>query len=90
MSSPTYPKTAARRISMQPGSNSSWLLPCACTHSVHMTEILILFLLYSEIFLMHQALHIMFPDVVSVYAGVFAELDHDATRNMIDAQSTTP
>jgi hypothetical protein len=55
-----------------------------------MTEILILFLLYSEILLMHLSLHIVFPDVLGVSKGVFTELDHDATMNVIGAQSATP
>jgi hypothetical protein len=86
----TYPKIAARGIEMQPGSDPSWLLPHVCTHSVHMTEILILFLLYSDIFSMHRLHRSVFPDVLIISAGTFTELDHDATRNVIGAQSATP
>jgi hypothetical protein len=72
----TYPKIAARGIETQPGSQPSWLLPRVCTHSVHMTEILILFLLYSDIFSMHQPHLSVFLDVLIISPGVFIELDH--------------
>jgi hypothetical protein len=86
----TYPKIAARKIETQPGPDPSWLLPHVCTHSVHMTEILIIFLLYSDIFSMHQPHHSVFPDALIISAGAFTKLDHDATKNVIGAQSTTP
>jgi hypothetical protein len=86
----TYPKIAASGIETQPGSDPSWLLPHVCTHSVHMTEILILFLLYSDIFSMHRPHCSMFPDALIIYVGAFTKLDHDATRNVIGTQSTTP
>jgi hypothetical protein len=85
-----YPKIAASGIETQPGSDPSWLLPHVCTHSVHMTEILILFLLYSDIFSMHQLHRSVFPGALIISAGAFTKLDHDATRNMIGAQSATP
>jgi hypothetical protein len=75
---------------MQSESGSSLLLPHVCTHHVHPTGILILFLLYSEIFLMHQPHHNIFHDVLLISAGAFTELDHDATKNVIGAQSATP
>jgi hypothetical protein len=65
-------------------------MAAACTHFVHMTGILILFLLYSEIFLMHQPHHIVFSDVLSLFAGAFTMFGHDATRNVINAQSAVP
>jgi hypothetical protein len=78
-----YPKIAASGIEMEPGSDPSWLLPHVCTHSVHMTEILILFLLYYDIFSMHQPHRSMFPAVLTISAGAFADFGHDATRNKI-------
>jgi hypothetical protein len=90
MSPTTYPRIAASGIETQPRSHPSWLLPHICTHSVHMTEILILFILYSDIFLMHRPNHSVFPDVLIISAGAFTKLDHDATRNVIGAQSATP
>jgi hypothetical protein len=83
MSPTTYPKITAREIEMQPGSDPSWLLPHIFTHSVHMTEILILFLQYCDIFSMHQPNHSVFPDVLIISAGAFADFDHDATKNVI-------
>jgi hypothetical protein len=81
----TYPKLAAGGIETQPGSDPSWLLPCVCMHSVHMTEMLILFLLYYDIFSMHQPHHSMFHDVLIISTGAFTELDHNTTTNVIDA-----
>jgi hypothetical protein len=81
MSPTTYLKIAASGIETQPGSHSSWLLPHVCTHSVHMTEILILFI---------RPHHSVFSDVLIISAGAFTKLDHDATRNVIGAQSATP
>jgi hypothetical protein len=81
---------AASGIETQPGSDPSWLLPHVCTHSVHVTEILILFLLYSDIFSMHQSHHSVFSDALIISIGAFTKLDHDTTRNMIGAQSATP
>jgi hypothetical protein len=89
MSPTTYPKTAASRIETQPGSHPSWLLPHVCTHSVHMIEILILFLRYYDIFSMHRPHHSMFPYAFIISTGAFTKLDHDATRNVIGAQSAT-
>jgi hypothetical protein len=83
MSPTTYPKIAASGIETQPGSHPSWLLPHVCTHSVHMTEILNLFILYSDIFSMHQPHRSMFPDVLIISAGAFVDFGHDATRNVI-------
>jgi hypothetical protein len=83
MSPTTYPKIAARAIETQPGSYPSWLLPHVCTHSVHMTEILILFILYYDIFSMHRPHRSMFSDVLIISAGAFADFGHDATRNVI-------
>jgi hypothetical protein len=68
---------------MQPGSHPSWLLPHVCTHSVHMTEILILFILYSDIISMHRPHRNVFSDVLIISARAFADFDHDATRNVI-------
>jgi hypothetical protein len=86
----TYPKIVARGIETQPGLDPSWLLPRVCTHSVHTTEILIIFLLYYDIFLMHRLHRSVFPDVLIISAGVFTELDHDTTWNVIGTQSATP
>jgi hypothetical protein len=86
----TYLKIIARGIETQPGSHPSWLLPCVYTHSVHTTEILILFLLYSDIFSMHRPHLNVFLDVLIISPGAFTELDHNATRNVIGAQSATP
>ncbi len=83
MSPTSYQKNAASGIEMQPGSDPSWLLPQVCTHSVHMTEILILFILYSDIFSMHRPNHSVFPDVLIISTGAFADFGHDATWNMI-------
>jgi hypothetical protein len=86
----TYPKIATSGIETQLGSDPSWLLPHVCMHSVHMTEILILFLLYSDIFSMHQPHRSVFPDALIISTRAFTKLDHDATRNVIDTQSATP
>jgi hypothetical protein len=83
MSPTTYPKIAASGIETQPGSHSSWLLPHVCTHSVHMTEILILFILYSDIISMQRPHRSVFSDVLIISAGAFANFGHDATRNLI-------
>jgi hypothetical protein len=83
MSPTTYPRISARGIETQPGSHSSWLLPHVCMHSVHMTEIIILFILYSDIFSMHRPHRSMFTDVLIIPAGAFADFGHDATRNVI-------
>jgi hypothetical protein len=83
MSLTTYPKIAVSGIETHPGSLPSWLLPHVCTHSVHMTEILILFILYSDIFSMHRSHRSMFYDVLIISAGAFADFGHDATRNVI-------
>jgi hypothetical protein len=74
---------AASGIEMHPGSDPSWLLPHVCMHSVHTTEILILFILYSDIFSMHRPHLSVFPDVLIISAGAFADFCHDATRNVI-------
>jgi hypothetical protein len=79
----TYAKIAASGIETQPGSDPSWLLPHVCTHSMHMTEILILFLLYYDIFLMHQPHRSVFSDVLIISVGAFTDFGHDATKNMI-------
>jgi hypothetical protein len=83
MSPTTYPRIAARGIETQPGSHSSWLLPHVCTHFVHVTEILILFILYSDIISMHRPHCGVFSDVLIISAGAFANFGHDATRNAI-------
>jgi hypothetical protein len=83
MSPTSYPKITAREIETQPGSDPSWPLPHVCTHSVHTIEILILFLRYCDIFSMHRPNHSVFPDVLIIYAGAFADFGHDATRNVI-------
>jgi hypothetical protein len=57
------------------------------THSVHMIEILTLFLLYCDIFSMHQQHGSMFPDVPIISAGAFTESDHDTTRNVIGVRT---
>jgi hypothetical protein len=85
----TYPKIAARGIETQPGSHPSWLLPRVCTHSMHMTEILLLFLLYSDIFLMHRLHSSVFPDVLIISARAFADFGHDATRNVIGMRTAS-
>jgi hypothetical protein len=85
----TYPKIAARGP-MQLGSNSSWLLPRVCKHLVHTTRILIVFLLSSEIFLMHQLHRSMFFDVLIISLEAFTEFGHDSTMNVNCMQTTTP
>jgi hypothetical protein len=54
-----------------------------CMHSVHTTEILILFLRYCDIFSMHRPNHSMFPNVLIISAGAFTDFGNDATRNVI-------
>jgi hypothetical protein len=83
MSLTTYPRIAVSGIETQPGSHPSWLLPHLCTHSMHMTEILILFILYSDTFSMHQPHRSVFSDVLIISAGAFTDFGHDAIRNMI-------
>jgi hypothetical protein len=83
MSPTSYPKIAASRIETQPGSDPSWLLPHVCKHSMHTTEILILFLRYCDIFSMHRLNHSVFPNVLIISIGAFADFGHDATRNVI-------
>jgi hypothetical protein len=83
MFSTTYPKIAASGIETQPESDPSWLLPHVCTHSLHTTEIIILFLLYYNIFSMHRLHRSMFSDVLIIFAGAFTDFGHDATRNVI-------
>jgi hypothetical protein len=83
MSPTTYPKIAARGIETQPGSHPSWLLPHVCMHSMHMTEILILFILYSDIISMHRPHRSVFSDVLIISTGAFADFGHDDTRNVI-------
>jgi hypothetical protein len=90
MSPTTYPKIAASWIETQPGLHPSWLLPHVCMHSMHTTEILILILWYCDIFSMHRPHRSVFLDALIISAGVFTKLDHDATRNVIGAQSATP
>jgi hypothetical protein len=68
---------------MQQGHHPPWLLPHVCTHSVHTTEILILFLQHYDIFSMHRPHHSVFPDVLIIFTGAFADFGHDATRNVI-------
>jgi hypothetical protein len=72
---------------MQSKSDSSWPLPHVYTHSMHTIEILILFLLYSDIFSIHRTQHNVFPDVLIIYAGAFTEFDHDDTRNVIGVRT---
>jgi hypothetical protein len=48
-----------------------------------MTEILILFLLYSDIFSMYRPHRSVFSDVLIISIGAFADFGHDATRNEI-------
>jgi hypothetical protein len=50
---------------------------------VHMTEILILFILYSDIFSMHRLHHSVFPDVLIISVGAFTDFGHDTTKNII-------
>jgi hypothetical protein len=85
----TYPKIAATGIETQPGSDPSQLLPHVCTHSVNTTEIIILFLLYYDIFSMHRPHRSVFPDVLSIYAGAFTDFGRDATRNVIAVWTAT-
>jgi hypothetical protein len=85
----TYLKIAASGIENQPGSHPSRLLPHVCTHSLHTTEILILFLLYYDIFSMHWPHHSVFPDVLIISTGAFADFGHDATRNVIVVWTAT-
>jgi hypothetical protein len=79
----TYPKIAANGIETHPGSDPSRLLPHVCTHSMHTTEILILFLLYYDIFSMHRPHHSVFPDVLIISVGAFTDFGHNTTRNVI-------
>jgi hypothetical protein len=89
MSPTTYRKIAASGIETQPGSHSSWQRPRVYTHSVHMTEILILFILYSHIISMHRPHRSVFSDVLIISAGAFVDFGHDATRNVIAIWTTT-
>ena len=70
----TYPKIAATGDPIHPGSDSQWPLPRVCTCSVRMTGILVLVLLYSDIFLMHQPHYIVFPDVLCISAGALSKI----------------
>jgi hypothetical protein len=79
----TYPRIATRGIEMELGSDPSWLLPHVYMHYVHTTEILILFLLYSDIFSMHQPHHSVFADVLIISTGAFTDFGHDTTKNVI-------
>jgi hypothetical protein len=83
MSPTTYSKIATSGIETQLGSHPSWLLPHVCTHSVHMTEILILFIIYFDIFSMHQPHRSVFLDVLIISTGGFTDFGHDATKNVI-------
>jgi hypothetical protein len=89
MSPTTYPKIIASGIETQPGSHPSWLLPHVCTHFVHMTEILILFILYYDIFSMHRPHRIVFPGVLITSVGAFTDFGHDAARNVIVVWTAT-
>jgi hypothetical protein len=83
MSPTSYPKITSSRIETQPGSDPSWLLPHVCTHSVHTTEILILFLRYYDNFSMHRPHRSVFPDVLIISVVAFVDFSHDATKNVI-------
>jgi hypothetical protein len=50
---------------------------------MYMTDILILFILYFDIFSMHRPHRSVFPDVLIISVGAFADFGHDATRNVI-------
>jgi hypothetical protein len=88
MNPTTYPKIAASGIETQPGSHPLWLLPHVYTHSVHMTQILILFILYSDIFSMHRSHRSVFSDVLIISVGAFTDFGHDTTRNVIVVWTT--
>jgi hypothetical protein len=86
----SYQKISASGVVKQPRSD----LPCSLLYllfasSNHDSNSFIV-LVDFDVPLMHQSLHIMSPDVLSVCVGVFDELDHDTTRNVIGAQSATP
>jgi hypothetical protein len=83
MSHTTYPNITTREDPMQPEHHSPWLLPGICTHPVCMPVIFLIILLYCEIFLMHRPHRSVFPDMVIIYAGAFAEFGHHTTRNVI-------
>jgi hypothetical protein len=89
MSSTTYPNITPIEEPMRPEHHSPWLLPDVCTHPVCMTVIFLIILLCCEVYLMHQVLHNVFPDVLRVWEEAFYEIDHDATRNVIDLQFAT-
>jgi hypothetical protein len=91
---PLFPTTnleiSTRRVLMQPEHDSPWLLPGACTHPVCMIVIFLIILLCCKVSLMHQLLHNVFPDVLSVCARTFVEINHDAIRNMSGVRYVTP
>jgi hypothetical protein len=90
MFSPQYPKITASGAMKQPRSDLPCSMLCPLFTSSNHDSISFLVLVDSNVPLMHQSLHIVSPDVPSVCARAFVELDHDATRNMIGAQSATP
>jgi hypothetical protein len=83
MSPTTYPKIATSGAMKQPRSD----LPCSLLYllftSTNRDSNSFLILVDSDVPLMHQSLHIVFSDVISVCAGVFTEVGHDSTRNVI-------
>jgi hypothetical protein len=86
MSSTTYPNITPREDLIWPEHHSPWLMPSVCTHHVCLTVIFLAILLCCEVYLMHQVLHNMFPDVLNVWEEAFTEINHDTTRNVIDVQ----
>jgi hypothetical protein len=59
-------------------------------HPACMTVILLIILLCYKVPLMHELVHNVLPDVLSVCARTFIEINHDAIRNMIGVQYATP
>jgi hypothetical protein len=57
--------------------------------SVDMTEILILFLLYTDTFLMHQPHCSILLVVITISVGAQVEFDHEASRNVIGMRTAS-
>jgi hypothetical protein len=80
----SYPEISAIRVLVQLEHYSLWLLLSVCTYPMYMTR------LCCEISWMHRSLHIVFFDVLSGCQRAIVEIDHDATKNVIGMQYTTP
>jgi hypothetical protein len=83
ISSTTYPNITPREDPIRLEHHSPWLLPGVYTHPVCMIVIFLIILLCCEVYLMHQVLYNVFPDVLSVWDEAFTEMGHDTTKNVI-------